>query len=145
MRARDVMSGPVVTVHPEMPGDAAAALLVANGIGGAPVVDDDGRLVGMVDEGDLVRGRGVPRGWRVENLPGPMVGEVMTRQVVVCGPDEDLAEVVARMLDRRIRSVPVVVEGRPVGMVGRRDVLRVVAGRRLVTRAEMAGHDRGPE
>jgi len=52
---------------------------------------------------------------------------VMTRDPICLGPDADLAEVVSAMLDAGIRSVPIVENGRPVGIVSRRDVLRVVA------------------
>jgi CBS domain-containing protein len=74
MRARDVMSRPVVFMRPRVPADVAAALLVAHGFTAAPVVDDDGRVVGIATEKDLVRGRIVPERWTTEEQPEPVVG-----------------------------------------------------------------------
>lgn len=131
MLARDVMSSPVITVRPDTPLHAAAALLVSHGFTAAPVADGGGRVVGIVGEADLVRGRIVPDGWAVDELPEQTVAAVMTSPPTVVPPDQDLAEVVALMLDSRHRTVPVVEHGRLVGVVTRRDVLRVVARREL--------------
>ncbi|HLU58620.1 MAG TPA: CBS domain-containing protein [Pseudonocardia sp.] len=127
MKARDVMSSPVVFLRPQVPTDVAAALLLSHGYSAAPVVDDDGRVVGITTEADLLRGRFHPDRWEIDTGPEPPVGEVMTRDPICLGPDADLAEVVSAMLDAGIRSVPIVENGRPVGIVSRRDVLRVVA------------------
>lgn len=144
MRLHEIMSTPVVTLRAESPVSEAAALLVEAGFGAAPVVDGNGALVGIADEADLVRGRVVPDGWQVEGPPEALVAEVMCREVVTGGPDEDVADIVATMLDRHIRSVPVIVGGRPVGIVSRRDVLRAVAHRGLLDdRVDLVSHDRG--
>ena len=148
MQARDVMTSPVITIRPRTPVHAAAALLVSHGFTAAPVVADDGALVGIVTEADLVRGGIVP-----EDRPFPMPSEprvdaVMTRQPLTARSTDDLADVVARMLDVGIRSVPVVDDGALVGIVSRRDVLRCVARRELTSaqvaarRADVAGHQR---
>ncbi|MGE3288055.1 MAG: HPP family protein [Pseudonocardia sp.] len=135
MRVRDVMTSPVITVRPDTPVQAAAALLAAHGFTAAPVAGPDHRVVGIVTEADLVRGRIVPDGWTVEALPEAAVGGVMTPQPLTAGPGDDLADLVATMLDRGVRSVPVVEEGVLVGIVSRRDVLRCVA------RGELTGAD----
>lgn len=133
MLARDVMSSPVITLRPDVPVHAAAALLVSHGFTGAPVVDAEHRIIGVVTEADLVRGRIVPDGWTVEEGPEPTVGQVMTSSPTAMPPDADLADVVARMLEQGIRSMPIVEDGRPVGVVSGRDALRVVADRGLRT------------
>jgi len=144
MRLREIMSTPVVTLRSDSPVSSAAELLVEAGFGAAPVVDEHGALVGIADEADLVRGRVVPDGWQVETPPEVSVSQVMTCDVVAGGPDDDVADTVATMLDRHIRSVPVVSGGRPIGIVSRRDVLRAVAHRRLIAdRIELVSHDRG--
>lgn len=127
MRARDVMSSPVVFLRPRVPADVAAALLVSHGFTAAPVVDDAGYVVGIATEADLVRGRFVPEGWTVDARPEPVVAEVMTHAPICMRPEDDLADVVSTMLAAPIRSVPIVEDGRLVGIVSRRDVLRVVA------------------
>jgi|tagenome__1003787_1003787.scaffolds.fasta_scaffold18286611_1 CBS domain-containing protein len=133
MLARDVMSSPVITLRPDVPAHAAAALLVSHGFTGAPVVDRERRVVGIATEADLVRGRIVPEGWTLDEAAEPTVAEVMTPSPTVLPPDSDLADVVALMLDLGIRSVPIVDDGRLVGVVTRRDALRVVANRELTS------------
>jgi CBS domain-containing protein len=132
MKAADVMTTPVITLRPDTPVSAAAALLISHGFTAAPVVDA-GRVVGIATEADLMRGHIVPDGWIVEELPEPTVGAVMAPEALTMCPQDDLAEVVARMLDRGIRSVPIVDEGQLVGIVSRRDVLRCVARRELTS------------
>ena len=133
MRARDVMTSPVITLRPNAPVHAAAALLCSHGFTSAPVVAPAGALVGIASEADLMRGRIAPDGWVVPPEPDPSVGEVMTTAPAAMRPEDDLADVVARMLDARTRSVPIVEDGKLVGIVTRRDVLRVVARRELTS------------
>jgi len=133
MLAKDVMTSPVITLRPHVPAHAAAALLVSHGFTGAPVVDAAGRVVGIATEADLMRGRIRPEGWRVAEEAEPTVGDVMTPGPIGMSPEADLADVVALMLDERIRTVPIVDDGELVGVVSRRDALRVVANRELTS------------
>jgi CBS domain-containing protein len=135
MRAEDVMSGPAITVRPTTPVKAAIGLITSHGFTALPVVDTDNRLVGIVTEADLVRGRITPDArtlvWRED--PGPAaappatVGEVMTSPAIGVRAGADLAEVAKVMLDAQIRSAPVVDGERLVGVVSRRDLLRTLA------------------
>jgi CBS domain-containing protein len=133
MRVRDIMSRPVFTVRPTDPVEGAAALLADRGITAAPVVDERNRLVGIVSEGDLLRGRVTddPTA-HLRAAPKPashrphVVAEVMTHEVVTAWPLEDVAEVARAMLDRDVRSVPVLDGRHVVGIVSRRDLLRSV-------------------
>lgn len=144
MRARDVMSSPVISLRSQVPVSVAAALLVSHGIAAAPVVDDDKRVIGIATEDDLVRGRILPEGSTAEVPPEQTVAAVMTEPPVTARPEDDLADVVSMMLDAGMRSVPIVDDGRLVGIVSRRDVLRVVAWGQLASadswrrRADMA-------
>lgn len=70
-------------------------------------MDGERHVVGIVGEADLVRGRIVPEGWQAEGLPEPTVADVMTRDVVVVSPEDDLADVVA-VNDTGSRSTQVV-------------------------------------
>ncbi|MBP2368158.1 CBS domain-containing protein [Pseudonocardia parietis] len=137
MRAADVMTAPAVTVPAATPVPTAAALLASHGFTAAPVLDGEGHLIGIVTEADLARNRIRPEGWPEQGagLPGT-VGEVMTRAPLAMRPEDDLADVVTLMLDAPIRSVPIVDDGVVVGVVTRRDVLRVVA-RGELTSAEV--------
>lgn len=137
MRAADVMCAPAITVPATTPVAAAAALLASHGFTAAPVLDGERHLIGIVTEADLTRNRVRPEQWPepARGLPGT-VGEVMTRAPLVMRPEDDLADVVTLMLDAPIRSMPIVDDGVVVGVITRRDILRVVA-RGELTSAEV--------
>jgi len=134
MLATDVMSRNVVSVRPNMPTRAAAALLVVHGFTSAPVVTAEGVLRGIVTEADLMRGQPLPDPEHTDTTPDTTAGEVMTPDPRTMRPIDDLSDVVAVMLADRIRSVPIVEDGRLVGIISRRDILRCVARRELVPR-----------
>ena len=135
MRVREVMSSPVVCVPPDMPLKEVADLLVRHGISAVPVAED-GELVGIVSEADLVplelapdpRAHLIPPADLPGHLP-KVAGEAMTREVVALAEEADAAEAGRLMLERRIRSIPVVRGRRVVGIVARRDLLKVLARR----------------
>jgi CBS domain-containing protein len=131
-RARDLMTSPVLTVPPDAPRAAVAALLVSHGIASAPVVDARGRLLGMVDERGLVDGD--------DEAPA---AELMTRAPAVAGPDTPVDELIDRLVASGTRAVLVVREDIPIGIVSRRDVLRRVARGELLVEGARAP-DRAP-
>ncbi len=130
MRVRDVMTSPAVALRPHSPVPLAAARLVAHGFTGAPVVDAEGRLLGVVTEGDLLRA--VP--WSGTGVAPVAVREVMSVPPRVTDPDADLAGVVASMLAAGLRMLPVVEGELLVGVLTRCDALRVATGSGLVAR-----------
>ena len=122
MRARDIMTSPVIAVTPEVPVREAAALLVSHGFTAVPVVDDEERLIGIVTEADLVRGR------YAEGVSGDtVVGSVMTTPVFGMGPSVPVVLIARVMVDDRVRCVPIVDGSRLVGVVTRRDLVRALA------------------
>jgi CBS domain-containing protein len=133
VRVRELMSSPVVAVLPDMRLKEVADLLVRHGISAVPVVDDD-ELVGIVTEADLIPLELAPDP-RAHLAPPPdppsgvprVAAEVMTRLVVALPEDADAAEAGRLMLERRIRSIPVVRGRQVVGIVARRDLLEVLA------------------
>src|SRR3954452_18847876 len=125
MQAQDVMNRAVITIRPHMPVGAAAALLVARGVTSAPVVTAEGTLRGMVSEGDLLRAQPTVSQEPTEHTA--TAADVMTPQPVTVRPTDQLAEVAAVLLDRGVRAVPVVDGKRLVGILSRRDVLRLIA------------------
>ncbi len=134
MRAREIMSSPVVTVAPDTTVKEAAALLVRHRINALPVVDAAGELAGIVSEGDLIALERTPDPRRHEipsresARPVPTtVAEVMTRSVVATHEEADPAEIAKVMLERRVKQLPILRDGRVVGIVARRDLLRVLA------------------
>ena len=145
MRVREVMSSPVVCVPPDMPVKEVAELLVRDGISAVPVVED-GELVGIVSEADLVplelapdpRAHLLPPAELPGQLP-KVAGEAMTREVVALAEDADLAEAGRLMLERGIRSIPILQGRRVVGIGARRDLLAVLARRDQDIGRELAG------
>ncbi len=109
--ARDIMTRDVVAVPPDMPLDEVGALLVDFRIHGAPVVDDDGRLVGMISVVDLV-GRA-----------GNVVADVMTPDPITAPEDAPVEELAGIMLGQAIRRIPIERDGRVVGIVSASDII----------------------
>ena len=130
MRTGDVMSRPVVTVGPDAQLKDVAATLIKHGINAVPVVDDGDRLVGIVSEADLLEPAAGTR-----HRPSPAAGQgppraarhVMSQSVYTVNEDTDAAAAARMLLRHNLKSVPVVAGGRVVGMVARRDLLRLVA------------------
>lgn len=143
MKAMDVMQRELVTTTAETAIDDAVRLMVAHHISGLPVVDAAGALLGILSEGDLLRRTELGTEARVPGwigwLTGPgraareyvreharKVGEIMTAPAISVRPRTELAEVVALMESRRIKRVPVVEDGRLVGMLTRCDLMRAL-------------------
>lgn len=118
MHARDIMVRPVVTTTPKTALREAISLIVENGFAALPVVDESGHVVGILSEGDaLTAGPGQQT---------TTVEAAMTAPVQVVSPRSDISTIAVRMLDGRLRSIPVVEAGLLVGIVARRDVLRAL-------------------
>src|SRR3712207_3080998 len=120
------MTTDVVTLHPQTQLKAAAATLAERNIASAPVVLDDGTLVGVVSELDLLAHDVPPdplaRLAPVEPDTSPLpavVADVMTREVVTLPPEADAAQFLRHMLADRIVCIPVVADDRVVGVVSR--------------------------
>jgi CBS domain-containing protein len=144
MKAHEVMTWGVVSVETDAPVLQAAQLMLQNRISGLPVVDAKGGLVGIVTEGDFLRRselgtqRRRPR-W-LEFLIGPgrlaaeyvhasgrKVNEIMTPSPYTITQDTPLEEIVQLMEKHRIKRVPVVDDGKLIGMVSRANLLHALA------------------
>jgi CBS domain-containing protein len=145
MRALDIMTTSVITATPDMTIPDAAKRLADNHISGMPVVDEKGKVVGIVSEGDLLRpaetGTGARRrSWWLELLASNRevaatyvkeharsVGEVMNHHVISISENMPLKEI-AEILERRhIKRVPVMKSGVLVGIVSRANLIRALA------------------
>ena len=143
LTVRDVMTTTVISVHPADPVKDVAQLLVDRRISGVPVVDADGVVLGVVSEADfLIKELGIdaPRGARrllqgisesaharEQKRAARTVGELMTAPPITISPRRPIAEAARLMTTRRVNRLPVVDDGRLVGMVTRADLVRAFA------------------
>ncbi len=146
MKARDIMSTKVVTVSPSTSVRDIAGLMVEKHVSGLPVLNDNGTLVGMVSEGDLLRRPEIGtqkhrRRW-VSFFSGVdsqareftkshalRAGDVMTKQVIHVSEETPLGDVVGLMEKHNIKRLPVLSDGKLMGIVSRADLLRALAAR----------------
>jgi len=144
MHASDVMVRDVVTVTPDTDIEEAVKLLIAHDISALPVIDGSARLVGIISEADLIQrpeiGVDKRRPWWLEAVTpaatladefakarGKKVGEMMTRNVVTATEDTPLAEIAALLEHKRIKRVPIVRDGKVVGVVSRANLIQALA------------------
>ena len=149
MRAKDVMTAPAVVVAPETAVEEIARLLLKRGISAVPVIAADGRLAGIVSEGDLMRrvesGTERTRSWWLSvfgdvdaqareyaKSHGRRAADVMTRRVVSVAEDATLAQIAELLERQRIKRVPVLREGKVVGIVSRANLLHGLASQAAV-------------
>ena len=136
LTVRDIMTDRPKIISPDTVLKEAAREMVRLGVGGLPVVDGDGLVVGMLGERELLRSlSGYLQGGRGEapKAPGvpvskPTVRDAMTRQVLCVSPDEAIADVSSMMTNKDVDRVPVVRDGRIVGMLTRGDIVRKLLG-----------------
>ncbi len=114
-RAGDVMTAPVITVAPAASLHAVAGLLTEHRIGAVPVVDDEGAVVGLVSEYDLLA------------TSGQTAADVMTTAVITVSVDTAVDDVRHLLVDRRLRHLPVLAGGRLAGIVSRGDIVALMA------------------
>lgn len=119
MLVREIMTSPAVTIRPIDQVAEAARVLDRLSLTSLPVVDQDLRLLGVISEADVIGIQG--------RLDVPRVRDVMTREVSTAQADDDLSTVVGLMGRTVLKSLPVLLHDRVVGVVSRRDVVRAMA------------------
>lgn len=141
MQAKDIMTSNVVSISPEAGIRHAIAVMMQNNISGLPVVDDEGRICGILTEGDLLLRREIrlaPRATRNAEVTsdvdldryirgnGWSVRDIMSRDVIVASPDSEVSDIAESLEVHRIKRIPIVDDGRLVGIVSRRDILALI-------------------
>ena len=146
LKVREIMTTGVITVKPDTTVGELADILAKNKISGVPVVDDQGLVLGMVSEADIILQdadlhfpyyvqflemviylQSVHKfEERVRKSIGSKVSEIMTSEVVSASPDETVREVATLMADRNVNRLPVTENGRLVGIVSRGDIVRAI-------------------
>jgi CBS-domain-containing membrane protein len=149
LKAKDIMTTKLISVSPEMEIIHATKLLLDNRINGVPVTDETGKLVGILCQSDLVAQQKkipVPSFFtfldglislssmkqlekEVQKIAAITVAQAMTPNPVAVRPDTGIEEVAALMVDNNFHTIPVVEEGKLVGIVGKEDILRTLIPR----------------
>ncbi len=137
MRVRDVMTTSVISVTPDRPLREVAQLLTERKVSGLPVVGKDGWVLGVVSEADFLAHRPAPearvgvlgrllgRGTTSAKAEARTAGEAMTAPAITIAPEAPVREAADTMVRRKVNRLPVVEDGRLVGIVTRADLVRV--------------------
>lgn len=158
MKARDVMVSPVITAKQESSVRDVARIFLEKRISAVPVVDDEGRLIGIITEGDLLHraeaGTERRRPWWLLQLVGRetlaaeyvkshsrKVADVMTRKVITAAPDTPLHEIATLLEKNGIKRVPIVDQGKLVGIVSRANLIQAVANPKATVEAPVSDAD----
>ncbi|KIX12768.1 CBS domain-containing protein [Dethiosulfatarculus sandiegensis] len=146
LKVKDIMSSNVITLKPETEITEAAKLLLKNRINGAPVVDEKGRLLGILCQSDLIaQQKRLPLpsiftildGYisftsmdqiqaQVDKIAASTVKQAMTKKPVTVGPEDSIEDVAGLMVDSNYHTLPVEKDGILLGVVGKEDVLRTL-------------------
>ena len=149
LKAKDIMTRAVITVSPDMEIVNAAKILLENRINGAPVLDETGKLVGILCQSDLIAQQKklpIPSFFtfldglitltsmkqlekQVQKIAAVTVAQAMTPNPVTVKPDTDIEAVAALMVDQSFHTIPVVDEGELLGIVGKEDILKTLMPR----------------
>ncbi len=146
LKVKDIMTRELITVSPETEIVHATKLLLENRINGVPVTDESGKLVGILCQSDLIAQQKklpIPSFFtflnglipmtsmkqiekQVQKITATTVVQAMTKNPVTVQPDTDIEKVAALMVDNNFHTIPVVDEGKLVGIVGKEDILRTL-------------------
>ena len=146
LKAKDIMTRAVITVSPDMEIVHAAKILLENRINGAPVLDETGKLVGILCQSDLIAQQKklpIPSFFtfldglialtsmkqiekQVQKIAAVTVAQAMTPNPVTVQPDTDIEVMAALMVDQNFHTIPVVDAGVLLGIVGKEDILKTL-------------------
>jgi CBS domain-containing protein len=147
LKAGDIMTRDVITIEPGATVEELARLLMEKKISGVPVVDPEGNLLGIVTENDLIRKNArlhIPTVIRlfdafimlgtgkmeaeIKNMAARTVDEICTKEVVSISEETTTEEIATIMAEQHIHLLPVVKDGKVIGIVGKADMVRAMTG-----------------
>ena len=125
MIAQDIMTRKVYTIRSDASAQEAAQLLDQHRISGLPVVDEGSDIIGIVTEADIIS--------KVDK-EGLRVSDIMSTEVTSVNEETPVSEIALLLTERKIKRVPVVQDGKLVGIVSRADIVHAVAQGNLIIR-----------
>ncbi len=159
MKAKDIMTSRVVTVNPDTTVIEIAKLLLERSISAVPVINETGTIVGIVSEGDLIHREEIgtaekKQSWWLRMFAGSpelakdyvkshghCAQDVMTRDVVSVGEDAELTEIAKILEMRHIKRVPVVRNGKLIGIVSRANFIQAIAASKKIRLVPVSADD----
>lgn len=146
IKAKDIMEKDVITMTPDMEIKDAAKILLERHINGAPVVDYDGQVVGIICQSDLIAQQKkihmpsvftfldgfIPMGSmkhmeaEIKKISAMTVADAMTENPEIVSPETAIEEVASLIVDKGFHTIPVVENERIVGVIGKEDILRTI-------------------
>lgn len=146
LQAKDIMTREVITVEEKTTLEEFARILIEHQISGTPVVDRDGNLKGIVTENDLINRNTklhiptilrlfdafIPLGnsrleEEIKQMAVSHVHDLMTRKVITINQETSLEDIATMMMEKKIHLLPVVQEGKLVGIVGKKDLIKGIS------------------
>ena len=145
--AQDIMTKDVITVHPQTPVRELATLLLNHKISGVPVVDEAGKVLGVVTESDLIfqnkkvhlptavaildaflfLERPEKLEQEMKKIAGSMAGDICSAELISVTPETPLDELATLMAEKKMHTLPVLDGGRLAGVIGKSDIIRTIA------------------
>jgi len=132
VHVEDYMTKNLITFSPDQPMFEVIQVLLKNKISGAPVMDDNGKLCGVISEGDCLKEAVKGKYNNMPNLSGH-VRDHMTHEVITISPDINIFDAADMFLNKRIRRFPVVRDGKLLGQISQKDIMRAVVKLRSET------------
>jgi len=150
LKAKDIMTKEVISVKPETTIEELARLLMKQQISGAPVVDDKGKIVGIVTENDLISKNSrlhiptilrlfdayIPLGTSkmesdIRKMAASTVEDICAKEIITVDEEASVEYIATIMTEKRIHILPVVREGKLVGIIGKKDLIKGIAAEQL--------------
>ena len=147
LKATDIMTRDVITVKPDTTLEELARILIRYQITGAPVVDDNGNLKGIVTENDLISKNSrlhiptllrlfdafIPLGTsrleiEIKKMAAYTVDDICTKEVITVDSETSVEDIATIMTEKKIHLLPVLKDGRLIGIIGKKDLIRSIAG-----------------
>ncbi|OIO74621.1 MAG: hypothetical protein AUJ85_05310 [Elusimicrobia bacterium CG1_02_37_114] len=119
LKAKDLMTKDVITISPDATLADAIEILITKKISGMPVIDADKKMIGIISEKDILNFA------FSGNLHNTKVKEAMTKNVTSFPPDADIDSITLAIGQHQFRRVPIVEDGKVLGIISRRDIIRV--------------------
>ena len=147
LKAKDIMTKSIMSVSPSTTIEELARLLIEHSISGVPVVDDEGRIQGIITQNDLISKNSrlhIPTIVRlfdayitlgtsklendIKKMTAATVGDICTKEVITIDEDASVEQIATVMTEKKIHLLPVVTEGKLIGIIGKKDIIKAIAG-----------------